>query len=53
MVWTSLVVMIAPSDFMKSMDFDEIFDNQGFPLISTTVVRYKTSDTKKVEIFEI
>ena len=51
MVWTSLIVMIAPSDFMKLMDFNEILDYQGFPLISTTVVRYKASDQKKVEFF--
>ena len=53
MTWTSLIVMIAPSDLMKLMDFNEILDYQGFPLISTTVVRYKASDKKKVEIFEI
>ena len=50
MVWTSLIVMIAPSDFMKLMDFNEILDYQGFPLISTTVVRYKASDKKKLKI---
>ena len=50
MTWTSLIVMIAPSDFMKLMDFNEILDYQGFPLISTTVVRYKASDKKKLKI---
>ena len=51
MVWTILIVMTAPSDFMKSTDFKEILDYQGFPLISTTCSTVQTKITKIVKIF--